>query len=282
MINEDLALKIQQGEKSLIPTLWNNVKDIVYFISDKIYRGNKFACDKAGCDINDIRQVAYFGFLAAIRAYKENTEYMFNSYLTYHIKKAVFRSAKIYYKNSMPLNDSLTFETPLSEDNSQKITLKDSIPDVNTERAFECIELADEARLVHEAVNLLPEREKQVIQDLYFKESNMIILSKELNISSERVRQIEHEAIIHLRKSPVLFMLYKEQCIHEKFRSICRHYSDPELFDLFDIYRDKIARLEKKHYIKIIYELRSYNKTLCEKEATKIVTFFAEVLSSNN
>ena len=72
LTNEELAIRIQQGEEELIPQLWEQVVLFIAmkaraYIAHKIQSG--LHCDG---EESDLVNQAYFGFLTAIRAFDPN------------------------------------------------------------------------------------------------------------------------------------------------------------------------------------------------------------------
>ena len=66
MTNEELALKIQNGERDLIPPLWEQVERFIYLKSENWYWQHEETCIRCGVALDDLKQVSYFAFLDAI------------------------------------------------------------------------------------------------------------------------------------------------------------------------------------------------------------------------
>lgn len=117
MTNKELATAIQSGNRSLIPTLWENVQKLLYAMSDSFYRLHRELCARRGVDVQDIRQTAYSALLEAIKAYKPESESKFTSYLNYPFKNAVngLLGLRTTRANNEPLNSSTSLDRPIDE-----------------------------------------------------------------------------------------------------------------------------------------------------------------------
>lgn len=90
MTNEQLAEFIQQGgNDELLPLLWEKTHKLVYMHCSRLYNGNIERFKRHGIDEWDLKQSAYEGFLAAVKAYNPEKGYKFNTYLLYHLKNVV-------------------------------------------------------------------------------------------------------------------------------------------------------------------------------------------------
>lgn len=64
MTNELLAEYIQQGNNDeLIPLLWENVRKLLYMMSDKFYKLHKASCDSSGVEAWTLNRQAIRHFL---------------------------------------------------------------------------------------------------------------------------------------------------------------------------------------------------------------------------
>ena len=86
MTNEELALKIQNGERNLIPTLWEQVERFIYLKSENWYWQHEETCIRCGLALDDLKQVSYFAFLDAIRYYTSADSYKFLTYLVFPLR----------------------------------------------------------------------------------------------------------------------------------------------------------------------------------------------------
>ena len=57
MTNEELALKIQNGERNLIPTLWEQVERFIYLKSENWYWQHEETCIRCGVALDDLKHM---------------------------------------------------------------------------------------------------------------------------------------------------------------------------------------------------------------------------------
>lgn len=103
----------------------------------------------------------------------------------------------------MVVND-ISLETIISSDDSSTLTLKDLIPAPGINPAAKIEANLDKIKQLNEmysAINSLPIREKYIIKKRHLTEKavTLVKIAKSLDISHERVRQIEKKAILMLR-----------------------------------------------------------------------------------
>lgn len=208
MTNEQLVLRIQQGDgdnKELMAELWEKTYRLLYMLCSKIYQHYEQRLKQHGVEKADLQQQAYFALLDAVKAFKPEKGFLFSSYLKYHLKRAVDNLLCSWRRESDPLNRVATkrLGEPVTEtDNDTE--LGEIIPDPFSTAPFEEIEQRDVARVVHEAVNELPELQRNVIQLYYFENKTYETVTSELKINRDRARLAEEKALRNLRKSELL------------------------------------------------------------------------------
>jgi len=211
MTNEQLAEFIQQGgNDELIPILWERIRKLMYMKSDKVYRAYQSDFTRCGADVWDLKQSCYMTFLDAVRGYKADRNLKFTSYLEYPFRNAVNNliGVRTKTKQNEPLNNCTSLEMPVSDD--ENLTLADTLIDETAVNAVDIVELADDYRVLHEAVDALGEPQSNVIKAYYFEEKSLEKIAGEMGVSRERIRQIKAKALRRLRHSEKLLQLYRE------------------------------------------------------------------------
>ena len=209
MTNEQLAEFIKQGgNDELLPLLWEKTHKLVYMHCSRLYSGNIERFKRHGIDEWDLKQSAYEGFLAAIKAYNPEKGYKFNTYLPYSLKRVVRNLIGVPGRNEKDLlNICDSLDRPIAEDNETE--LSETIPDEAAILPFDDVEKADVFRVVREEVDKLPDLEKQVIKAVYFDNMTMKETGAALGgISPERVRQRKVDGLRKLRRSRGIRELY--------------------------------------------------------------------------
>jgi hypothetical protein len=110
MTNEQMCAFIAEGDSDeLIPLLWEKVRKLCHMLAEKRYSKHTERAAACGIEFSDIRQEAYFSFLAALQAYnrKQPHEFKFTSFLDFHVRQTVntllgFRTPRTLHE---PLNN---------------------------------------------------------------------------------------------------------------------------------------------------------------------------------
>lgn len=169
MTNELLAEYIQQGNNDeLIPLLWENVRKLLYMMSDKFYKLHKASCDSSGVEAWDIKQASYTAFLEAVKAYEPDSGNKFTAYLKYPFKNSVRELLGIRTTRQEPLNNCSSLDKEIESSDGDTCSMLEIIAD-NTSLDF--VEAADrnsEAETIHQIVDALPEPLRSVIMARFF------------------------------------------------------------------------------------------------------------------
>ncbi|MBO5507431.1 MAG: sigma-70 family RNA polymerase sigma factor [Bacteroides sp.] len=268
MTNEQLAILIQQGgNDELIPILWEKVKKLLYSKSDSLYRLHKESCACRGVEVWDIRQASYTAFLEAIKAYKTDNSNKFTSYLNYPFKTAVNELLGLRTSRTVnePLNNSTSLDKPIDDSSdSDVISLLDTIAGNTSLDFIDNMETNAVGDTVRAVVDTLSEPYKCVIKAFFFEGTSLSDIAKQLEISSERARQLKCKALELLRKNKILRELYSDMQQHNHSCSFSWFRTSPE-------YYETLKRLDKKplsygrrqaelYTAQIAWELQNANK----------------------
>lgn len=234
MDNEKLADIIHQGgADELIPVLWEKVRKLLYFKSEKYYKLNKNFCDSRGIDIWDIKQESYNAFLKALKAFDISKGYKFTTYLKMPFKNAVNdllgRSKQL--KNE-PLNNCQSLNKPVGLPDGSETEFGELIPDDNSLDFVKRLETLSEYETIHQIVEQLPEPCRAVINQYYFQGKTFIAIANERNLSCERIRQIHLRALKILRSNSTLREIYGYYEKHYNWTAIQTLQNRPEYFEL--------------------------------------------------
>lgn len=215
MTNELLAEYIQQGENDeLIPLLWEKVKQLLFMKAEQAYRYSPERFQRHGVDVWDIKQECYDVYLQALRGYKSEQGYKFTSYLQYPFKNAVRGLLGERQRQEDALNNCASLDETLTNDSGDDVNRYELIPDETASRALEQVDAQDEQRYMSEtlqaAISELPEREQAAIHCRYYEGLPLKAIGDSLNVSAERVRQLERAAFKTLRRNKRLRDMYAE------------------------------------------------------------------------
>lgn len=233
LTNEQLATAIQSGETDLIGVLWERTEKLIKLIITKC------VCVQTlpnYIDIEDLFQGGFFGLLKAVKAYDRSRGFKFTTYLDFNVKNAV--ADTIGRKKQIK---ALSYNTTVqSEDGETEVI--EFVKDDTAEDYFKRVELTDTQRIVAEAVEELPSREKEVIKLYYFDNATFAAIGKLKGYSTENARRIRNEGLKKLRFNKRLRSLYLSDRRERKTISTVGNYIySPEYFEAIR----RLHRLER-------------------------------------
>lgn len=190
MTNEELAVKIQQGETELIGVLWDQVHKFVRMMAKRRADSLKGV---AVVDQEDFYQSGYFALLYAVKSFDPASGYSFLTYLGRPLKSSFAETSG--YRTARQQNDPIwhcvSFDTPLDDEGT---TFWDFVQDPTSEMPFLEIEREELCRAVSKALSQLTDEQKAAIRTRYY-------LCRPL---SAEERKHEQEALRVLRKKRTL------------------------------------------------------------------------------
>ena len=248
MTNEQLATFIsvdKNGNKNLIPVLWEQVNKLLYAMANDFYRRHSDSCIRHGVELSDLRQGCYSVFIGAIDAYKPDSDTKFTSYFKYQfqVMTAELLNIKTERGRQEPLNNCTSLDKEIDMNDGSTATIADVIPDKESaafvDNIIETISRAAESKIIHETIKQLPERQQRIINAHYFQGLTLKQISENMNISVERVRQLESYALRDFRQNKQLRMIYAEYQNHARWISVSRFQYSPEYYALCNSLREK-------------------------------------------
>ena len=223
--NEQLFDMIKDGNEDFKPILWERVKNLAYMLSSQFYRRNRDLCRSRGLEEWDIKQFSYLAYASLFESYNTEKKYGYTTALGYALSRQLREALG---KGADTLNRIASSLDEIIGDEEDGRTVADLIADEDSSVPFEQIEDSSEresiSRTLHEAIETLNEQEQGVINGRYFREKTLEELSQEMNISGERIRQVEVRALRNLRKPKILRRL-NDDLGYSSYRLYDRHSS---------------------------------------------------------
>lgn len=242
--NEELAAAIQDGQRELIPVLWDQIQKLLHAKSTSFYYLRTDICARCGVELNDLKQECYPAFLQAIAAFDRERGLTFTAYLNYPFQNAVNALLGLRSERGKhdPLNHAMSLDAPVDAEDSDSCALLELIGDDTSADFVKRIDNDDEAAFVRRIVDALPEPDKCVIRALYFEGLTLQATAETLAVSLSAVRYAEQRALKQLRKNPELRRMYREQMRHEEWVRFSRVEHSPEYFDQCRRMREKVNK----------------------------------------
>lgn len=199
MTNEELAMKIQNGEAEHMPQLWDQVKRLVYKMAHRWV----FRFDGArGVTVDDLINSGYIALTEAVETFRP--EGAFTTWFTLYLKNAFLEAYGLRSHKNDPLHGAVSLDAPLQID--EDLTLGDSVADPYGEAAL----LAQEDKLfqvqLHEALeetlSTLPEDQSEVLRLHYYDSLSFAEIAQCVGVYPQTVKQRESKALRTIRRSP--------------------------------------------------------------------------------
>lgn len=202
MTNEELALRIQNGEINLLSDLWKQVeKKIKQFVNIELISKMDRAIS-VGVTREDLYQEGYFALLDAIKQYKPDKGYEFVGFLRFTVKNAVARALHIRrpYERNNPIYKAISLDAPVSSDSED--TLIYFLPDSNDEyeNLLEKEWIEQRKTDIRDSIAELTPIQRRIIISRYFQLLSRSETGKAEGITGREVAKIEMIALDLLRE----------------------------------------------------------------------------------
>ncbi|MGN0641242.1 MAG: sigma-70 family RNA polymerase sigma factor [Oscillospiraceae bacterium] len=120
-----------------------------------------------GYELSDLTQEGYSALVYAVEQFDKDKPYKFTTYLNYalkHVTRRLLNNKDVLSQAGSDTMSLVQFDQPIGEDkDGGELLLSDIVPDEQASRGFEQAERADEFQPLYEAVDSLPERERDII-----------------------------------------------------------------------------------------------------------------------
>lgn len=209
--NEELVERIKAGEKELLPILWGQIRNLIALFATRYYMTAQQRYS-AYVDNEDFIQCGYFAMIEALNAYDPEKQFRFTSYLKYRYTDCVNKMLGIRRVRSdrgriwelPPDPASLNKEMQQGEgDELEEFVFDDS---TDPERIVEQRELS---KLIAAALEDLSQKQRAVIQGVFFDEKSTAQLAEELGFTdAQQTFRVKNKALNILSKNEPLRRYY--------------------------------------------------------------------------
>lgn len=196
------------GNDNLLSVLWEQTQKFFKMRADKYYRAFGDECMNAGVTVEDLYQECFLVLAEAITAYNkrppEQAEYNLLTYCKFPIKRHFAIMLDYRNRTKDALNSNVwSLDKPISGEDEECVSFLDIIVDPDGEEPFRDIENTDcyknACKFIRKVLAECESFEYEVIERRYFRGQTYKKIGFDLDLSAERVRQIEKSALSVLR-----------------------------------------------------------------------------------
>ena len=200
MSNEELAIEIQNGNKTAIIQLWEQVERFIISQAHTYYKKLEATGREYIPEPTDLISEGYFAMLEAVKYYSPSKGYKYITYLSKTLKKAFYAASgyRTLKTQNEPLNKCKSLNIPIS-DESDNIEVIDTITDKSAYEAFSAIEITDRNHIISNVLSSLNEADKQLLQLKYWQNLSYAEIGRIMGISYKAVIARERKLLIKLR-----------------------------------------------------------------------------------
>ena len=193
LTNEEIATRIRDGQKDLMPLLWERVERFARQQVKRSVYGKQLE--------DDLFQSAYIALASAVERFDESKA-AFLTWYAYYLRTA-FAEAAGCRRGNDPMRGALSLDTPLP--GTEEFTLADTIADPSDPIAVTENEIWHEElhAAMQEALDALPDDLREVIRQRYYNTRTVARIAAATGHTPAEVNTMERRAIRQDRKSVV-------------------------------------------------------------------------------
>ena len=198
--NEELATAIQNGKQELLDQLW---RQCYGFIRQQAIRWAKAWESRTDFDVDDLTQAGYIALCEAVKGFQADRG-GFIGFLSFYLKTEFAKVAGCRTEAQMqaPSHNAISLDAPAYNDTDNDTTIGDTIPadDPGFDAVEESVYIQQLAALLDQAMNELPEKQRQVIELYYLRRLTYIRIAEILNCSVTYTGQLAKGGLKGLKK----------------------------------------------------------------------------------
>lgn len=200
MSNEEIVIKIQNGDNSLMLQLWGNVYGLVKKYAYRVYTALE---GRRGLVVDDYLQVGYLALVDAVNTYKPGAA-AFSTWFVIYLRKHLLEAAGMHGKRKInePIDSACSLDKPLLD--GEDVTLEDVVEDPGAASCMQSVEdqiWLDQLReVLGEMMLEMPEKQADVLYRRYWKNQTYTQAGEEIGIAAENIRKNEWKGLCFLRE----------------------------------------------------------------------------------
>lgn len=171
MNNEELAIEIQNGNKSACAKPWEQVKHFIKKSAFGYYNALRSSDREYVPDEDDFISDGYIAMFEAVKYYTLDNGYRYITYVNKTLKKAFAAvvGRRTLRTQNEPLNDCRTLNLPVGTE-SEDMEFIDMLSDETAENEFERVELFETQQLIADILAELRECDRHLIKMRFWSE----------------------------------------------------------------------------------------------------------------
>lgn len=201
MTTEEIAQRVQCGDISLMPDLWDSMRGLICKVANAFYLSRREQCLASGVTVDDLTQEGYLALVDAVSAYDKTRGYKLSAFLTFPLLNR-FNSITGSRGNKNPLNFCASLDAPIGDEDGS--VLSDVLPDERSSEDYETIEndmaAADLRKALEECLATLESKERAVLELRFFEGKTRSKTAEQSALSVAEVRRFEQSGLLNLRK----------------------------------------------------------------------------------
>lgn len=213
LTNEEIVeqIKLHHNEREYYALLWEHNKRLIYKQASRYENVVRQHCF---VDFDDLLQCGYFAIVAAVKAYERAKGFKFITYINLCFQMEVHamfgnhreRRSK-GHKRIFP-SAAVSLNVPMDGDDYEMEEI-DALEDEEAGRIQEDCEQLETRAIVAAAVERLPDRQRFVIQEIYYNDQPKTRLVDGVQfVNYSQVDSAESSALLTLRRDKTLRALY--------------------------------------------------------------------------
>lgn len=202
--NEEIAVRIQQGENGLYAQLWEQTKRLWLMLSMRLYRACKDQCAASGVEPDDVQQICFLALCDAVQAYDASKGQSLTSCFKYPLQKHFRELLHTRTSKRDPLNSCSSLDEPLNVDEADSIAVVDALADDAAAQAFGDAEERAFQEKLHDALEAamqksLNDTQRGIIDAIYYEGRTMSAVAQETGMLPSKVRTQHMNGLRNLR-----------------------------------------------------------------------------------
>lgn len=200
MCNEELAVRINGGERDRRLELWEQVRGLIAWYAVRRYDA---APGMGGVEVEDLIQAGYIAMEEALEDFDPEKGYKFSTYLVNHLKTA-FAEAGGYRSEKQKRDPLLTCDSldrPVGDDGEETLGGLQPAPGDCIEEAEERVWLEQLRAALDRALDDLPGDQQRTVDRHYYRGESLGEIAASVGVPVQTVRNTEVRAMRTLRKN---------------------------------------------------------------------------------